>query len=118
MPLPPSLHAVLMGMVVVEEEVVADEDAVLAQTLLSISKSPLRISTSRAAMPSLIKLLCLLGLEVSTEPLPASPAVLWFMKSIVERMEKDALELYFFYKDAQDVYEARNRQVERSSTRG
>jgi len=63
-----SLHAVPTGMVAVAEEV-ADEDAVLAQTLLSISKSPLRISISRAAMPSLIKLLCLLGLEVSTEPL-------------------------------------------------
>ena len=27
-------------------------------------------------------------------------------------MAKDAPELYLFYKDAQDVYEARNRQVE------
>ena len=68
-PLPPSLHAVLTGMAVVGEVVVADEDAVLAQTLLSISKFPLRISTSRAAMQSLIKLLCLLGLEVPTEAL-------------------------------------------------
>ena len=27
-------------------------------------------------------------------------------------MAKDAPELYLFYKDAQDVYEARNRQVD------
>ena len=27
-------------------------------------------------------------------------------------MAKDAPELYLFYKDAQDVYDARNRQVE------
>ena len=27
-------------------------------------------------------------------------------------MAKDALGLYLFYEDAQDVYEARNRQVE------
>jgi hypothetical protein len=33
------------------------------------------------------------------------------MKNIFERLAKDALELYLFYKDAQDVYEARNRQV-------
>ena len=29
-----------------------------------------------------------------------------------ERMAKDAPELYLFYKDAQDLYEAGNRQVE------
>ena len=68
-PLRLSLHAVLTDMEVVEEVVVVDEDAARAQTLLSISKSPLPISTSRAAMPSLIKLLCLLGLEVPTEAL-------------------------------------------------
>lgn len=43
---------------------------------------------------------------------PASPAVLWFMKHIFERMAKGAPEMYLFYKDAQDVYEARNRQIE------
>ena len=39
---------------------------------LSISKSPLRISISREEMPSSIEPLCLLGLEVSTEPVAAS----------------------------------------------
>ena len=34
------------------------------------------------------------------------------MKNIFERMAKDAPELYLFCKDAQDVYEASNRQVE------
>ena len=37
---------------------------------------------------------------------------MWFMKNIFERMAKDAPELYLFYKDAHDVYEARSRQVE------
>ena len=45
-------------------------------------------------------------------PSNTSPAVLWFMKNIFERMAKDAPELYLFYKDGQDVYDARNRQVE------
>ena len=50
--------------------------------------------------------------KINPRNTPASPAVLWFMKNIFKRMAKDAPELYFFYKDAQDVYEARNRQVE------
>ena len=32
--------------------------------------------------------------------------------NIFKRMAIDAPDLYLFYKDAQDVYEARNRQVE------
>ena len=49
--------------------------------------------------------------KINPRNTPAAPAVLWFMKNIFGRMAKDAPELYLFYKDAQDVYEARNRQA-------
>ena len=86
----------------------ATAHGVLINWYLSSSQSDLRSRYLHAAChhASLAARLCR---KINPRNTPASPAVLWFMKKIFERMAKDAPELYLFYKDAQDVYESRNK---------
>ena len=87
----------------------ATAHAVLINWYVSSSQSDFRSRYLLAAChhANLAARLCR---KINPRNTPAAPAVLWLMKNIFERMAKDAPELYLFYKDAQDVYEARNRQ--------